>query len=188
MDSFDSDISFFISGHPLWFLCHGMPEAGIKRLARCLAKTALENVPGGQIPPLSPGEVEQILARHGYYITETSFRNGTPRIFAWSSEEEKRIYINRGALEDFLASFPEETSGPSPDIGTIRGLALAHEWFHLFFHAIPKPDEWGSLKRPARIIAEETAARLYAAGLLQVPFSPMVLDLALRKRGGLGNE
>jgi|GEM_PF-6370138 len=168
----------YISNHALGYLCKKTEATHILKIAQDLKETGINHVKKNCDYPLAENNIEEILVLEGIKILDINLPPGTEvsntyEFLASMDSVKNTIRINREGigilLKRFKGLYPNRTFSTLDEFCAIL---LAHEWFHLIFEQLCKPDAWHTLKQAEKIVTEEIAARMFSIELLESELSP----------------
>lgn len=174
------DYREFINRHPLRYLCPDSPVDFLLEKAMFLSNRMVEYLSQWYELPVSPEKLEEILKSRNIIIEN---QNGSSAIDqyswhfpAWTDPERNFIHLNEKVLKKLAESGSTVSGYTDLSLEIIRGIVLAHEWFHILFDEIRKPCDWDSLKLSEQIIIEEISARIFSTLVSGQYPNPFILD------------
>jgi hypothetical protein len=174
------DYSDFINRHPLRYLCPESPVDFLLEQAMFLSNRSIEYLSQWYELPVSPEKLEEILKSRNIIIGKQTgsfaIDHYSGHFLAWTDPERNLIHLNEKVMEELAESGSTTPGCLDLSFEIIRGIVLAHEWFHILFDEIRKPYEWDSLKISEQIIIEEISARIFSTRVSGQYPNPFMLD------------
>lgn len=174
------DYAEFIERHPLRYSCRESSVDIIYNQAVLFSERMIDFLSKSCKIPVSPESLEELLKSRNITIERRErtkpHHHASWHRLAWTDSDKKIIHIDENALQKIVESSSGRNNPSRPSFQEIRGIILAHEWFHILSENLEESTDWQSLKKGERIIMEEIAARLFSVRLTGKYTNPFLID------------